>query len=80
MNHDRIKESQAFLRISNERVEHLEHELSEKKRQYRQEQHDNKDTRSEISDIKNWFFEHKLRQLELDVIKNNTEIMFLKNQ
>ena len=77
---ERIKEAQASLRISNKRVEHLEHKLSEKKSQYRQEQFDSKDTRSEISDMKNWFLEHKLRQLELDVIKNNTEIMFLKNQ
>ena len=69
---DRIKEAQASLRISNERVEHLEHKLSEKKSQYRQEQHESKDIRSEISDMKNWFLEHKLRQLELDVIKNNT--------
>lgn len=34
---------------------------------------------SEISEMKIWFMEQKVRQLELDVHKNNTELMILKN-
>jgi deoxyribodipyrimidine photolyase len=36
--------------------------------------------RNEAADMKVWFLEQKLRQLELDVHRNNTELLMMKSQ
>jgi hypothetical protein len=72
--------------IATQRIEQLEMELQRNNAKPQQEyphvqypQNQNA-YRNEAADMKVWFLEQKLRQLELDVHRNNTELLMMKFQ
>lgn len=72
---EKNKELQQSLLISTQRIEQLEHKTHETPMRENNYQSQS----SEKNDMKIWFLEQKLRQVELDVHKNNTELLMLKN-
>ncbi|CAC5358564.1 unnamed protein product [Mytilus coruscus] len=72
---EKNKELQQSLLISSQRIEQLEHETNKTPLSGTTSQSQS----SEKNEIKIWFLEQKLRQVELDVHKNNTELLMLKN-
>ena len=72
--------------IATQRIEQLEMELQRNNAKPQQEyphvqyQQNQNAYRNEAADMKVWFLEQKLRQLELDVHRNNTELLMMKSQ
>ena len=80
------RELQRSNMIATQRIEQLEMELQRNNAKPQQEyphvqypQNQNA-YRNEAADMKVWFLEQKLRQLELDVHRNNTELLMMKSQ
>lgn len=74
---EKNKDLQQSLLIANQRIDQLENNqnINNNNSAHRQE----KSASSEMNEMKIWFLEQKLRQVELDVHKNNTELLILKN-
>lgn len=73
---EKNKDLQQSLLISNQRIQQLESKNNNSNPS--NVEHDTSDS-SDIKEIKVWFLEQKLRQLELDVHRNNTEMLIMKN-
>ncbi|VDH90543.1 Hypothetical predicted protein [Mytilus galloprovincialis] len=74
---DKNKDLQHSLLIINQRVEQLENYPTQgSTNSHSCTQNVQSTPQSEIGEMKIWFLEQKVRQLELDVHKNNTELIF----
>ncbi|CAG2191259.1 unnamed protein product [Mytilus edulis] len=77
---DKNKDLQHSLLIINQRVEQLENYPTQgSTNSHTCTQNVQSTPQSEIGEMKIWFLEQKVRQLELDVHKNNTELSLIKN-
>ncbi|CAG2218547.1 unnamed protein product [Mytilus edulis] len=77
---DKNKDLQHSLLIINQRVEQLENYPTQgSTNSHSCTQNVQSTPQSEIGEMKIWFLEQKVRQLELDVHKNNTELTFIRN-
>lgn len=76
------KDLQHSLKVATERIEQIEHDTQDRGSNNINPPTQQKQSapQSEINEMKVWVLQQKFRQLELDLHKNNIELMMLKNQ
>ena len=80
---ERAKDLQQSLDIASRRIEQLEnkHNTTNFERERQQHQYEtNTERKSEVNEMKIWFLEQKVRQMELDIHKTNTDLQLFRHQ
>ena len=76
-----MKDLQDSLNIANKRIMQLENRNNSHDDMQQKQHHHCTSTsqgHSEVGEMKLWFLEQKVRQMELDIHKNNTELQIIK--